>query len=82
MLRISQGSARSLCDGLSRRQFLEVGSLGAFGLSLSSLLRHEALAADDSNRKSQRTSKRSAWWISSPSRLLIRDASHTRPETQ
>src|SRR5262245_33086252 len=33
MLRIL-GSRRTLCDGLSRRDFLHVGGLGAFGLGL------------------------------------------------
>jgi hypothetical protein len=37
MLRIL-GSPRSLCDGLTRREFLHVGALGAFGLGLSDWL--------------------------------------------
>jgi hypothetical protein len=72
MLRISQGPARPLCDGLNRRQFLEVGSLGAFGLSLSSLLRSEARAADGTAKNPQRTSKRSVilvWQHGGPSQL-------------
>ena len=38
MLRIL-GSARRLCDGLTRRDLLHVGNLGEFGLGLSHLLR-------------------------------------------
>src|SRR6188474_836332 len=38
MLRIL-GSARRLCDGLTRRDLLHVGNLGAFGLGLGHLLR-------------------------------------------
>src|SRR5262249_52686053 len=38
MLRIL-GSRRTLCDGLTRRDFLHVGGLGAFGLGLSDLFR-------------------------------------------
>ena len=37
------GSPRRLCDGLSRREFLSLGSLGALGLGLAD---HFALAAD------------------------------------
>jgi hypothetical protein len=45
MLRIL-GSPKRLCDGLTRRDLLHVGSLGAFGLGLSHLLRwNEAGAA-------------------------------------
>src|SRR5713101_1824241 len=38
MLRLL-GSRRTLCDGLSRRDFLHIGGLGAFGLGLSDLFR-------------------------------------------
>lgn len=41
MLRIL-GSARSLCDGLTRRDFLQAGALGGAGLTLAGLLRAEA----------------------------------------
>src|SRR6516162_5421567 len=44
MLRIL-GSPKKLCDGLTRRDFLHVGGLGAFGLALSDLLRLQAGAA-------------------------------------
>src|SRR5438067_822653 len=37
MLSLNAGSAR-LCDGLTRREALRVGGLGAFGLSLPQLL--------------------------------------------
>ena len=43
MLRIS-GSNRKLCNGVSRREFLHAGALGAGGLGLSQLL-----AAEDAN---------------------------------
>jgi hypothetical protein len=39
------GSPRTLCDGLTRRDFLQVGGLGAFGLGLSDLCRWQQLAA-------------------------------------
>ena len=72
MLRINHGQTRPFCDGVSRRRFLEIGSLGAFGLSLSSLLRREAVAADASGRGIQHSSKRSIiliWQHGGPSQL-------------
>src|SRR5262245_52871845 len=36
------GAPRRLCDGLARRNFLRVGALGAFGLSLPRLLQAAA----------------------------------------
>jgi Protein of unknown function (DUF1501) len=72
MLRINQGQTRPFCDGVSRRRFLEIGSLGAFGLTLSSVLRHEAVAADASGRGIQHSSKRSViliWQHGGPSQL-------------
>jgi hypothetical protein len=46
MLRIL-GSPRTLCDGLTRRDLLQVGGLGALGLTLSDFLRlREAKAAE------------------------------------
>ena len=72
MLRINHGQTRPFCDGVSRRRFLEIGSLGAFRLSLSSLLRSEAVAADASGRGIQHSSKRSViliWQHGGPSQL-------------
>ncbi len=72
MLRINHGQTRPFCDGVSRRRFLEIGSVGAFGLSLSSLLRSEAHAADASGRGVQHSSKRSViliWQHGGPSQL-------------
>jgi hypothetical protein len=44
MLRIL-GTPTTLCDGLTRRDFLHVGGLGAFGLGLSGLLRLQEAGA-------------------------------------
>lgn len=44
MLTIHQAGAR-LCDGLSRRDMLHIGGLGALGLTLPELLRSHATAA-------------------------------------
>ena len=48
MIDIETGSTRN-CEGVNRREFLRVGALTAFGLSLPGILRHEALAS--SSRK-------------------------------
>jgi hypothetical protein len=39
------GSRKTLCDGVSRRDFLHLGGLGAFGLGLSDLFRLRSLQA-------------------------------------
>ena len=44
MLRI-QGTARTLCDGVTRRDLLHVGGLGALGLTLAGAARLQARAA-------------------------------------
>ncbi|MBM3460211.1 MAG: DUF1501 domain-containing protein, partial [Armatimonadetes bacterium] len=44
MLRVL-GSARRLCDGLTRRDLLHIGGLGAFGLGLDQALPLQAAAA-------------------------------------
>ena len=50
MLRIL-GSPRTLCDGITRRDFLHIGGLGAFGVGLSDLFRLEKLQAAGSETK-------------------------------
>jgi hypothetical protein len=42
----------SFCDGVSRRNFLKIGTLGMAGLSLPQLLRSEAAAGTSGSRKS------------------------------
>src|SRR2546429_5008599 len=49
MLRLL-GSNKQLCDGLSRRDFLHVGGLGAFGLTLADLLRLESAQGAAANK--------------------------------
>src|SRR5688572_12020653 len=44
MFDIETGSTRN-CEGVNRREFLRVGALTAFGLSLPGILRHEAHAS-------------------------------------
>src|SRR5262245_29685909 len=47
------GQIRQYCGGLSRRDFLRVGALGAGGITLAGLLQNDALAAKEgrSSRK-------------------------------
>lgn len=54
MLHIHQ-RPRRLCDGIARRQFLSVGSLSYFGLSLPDLWRSEAAAASSPGRAKARS---------------------------
>ncbi len=72
MLRIESPSKSRLCDGMNRRRFIEIGSLGTFGLGLSSLLRNEAIAADAAGQSTSHKSKRSViliWQHGGPSQL-------------
>jgi hypothetical protein len=72
MLSIESPATKRFCDGMSRRRFIEIGSLGLFGLSLSKLLCDEARGADASGRSVQHRSKRSVilvWQHGGPSQL-------------
>jgi hypothetical protein len=80
MLSIQSRHSARFCDGLSRRRFLEIGSLSAFGLSLSNLLRNSAHGADSAGRASQHSSQRSViliWQHGGPSQL---DTFDMKPE--
>ncbi|WP_422927602.1 DUF1501 domain-containing protein [Singulisphaera sp. PoT] len=46
MISLTRGSSR-LCDGVTRRDFLRIGSLGTMGLGLPGLLRAESLLEAD-----------------------------------
>jgi hypothetical protein len=52
MFDLVHGSHRS-CDGISRRNFLRVGSLGALGLSLPAFLQARARAASGSGKEKE-----------------------------
>jgi hypothetical protein len=47
MLTVSGKGAITTCDGVTRRDFLQVGTLGALGFSLAAMARLEALGATD-----------------------------------
>jgi hypothetical protein len=51
MLRINGGAGGQFCDGLSRREFLQVGGLALGGMTLPQVLRAEAKAGIRSNHK-------------------------------
>jgi hypothetical protein len=53
MLDVIFGRGAVRCDGVSRRDFLRVGALGALGLSLPSLLQIEARAATKGGSKAR-----------------------------
>ncbi len=46
------GRSRRYCDGISRRNFLQVGAMGIGGLTLADLLRADALAGPAATKKS------------------------------
>jgi hypothetical protein len=52
VLTILNREQQTFCDGVSRRSFLRIGSLGLAGLSLPQLLRAEAQAKETSPQKS------------------------------
>lgn len=59
MIKIQGNTTGRFCDGQSRRNFLQVGTLGFAGLSLPNLLRTRALAAEDG----QQVKNKSVIWI-------------------
>lgn len=72
MFRIMSGSTDRFCDRLGRRRFIEIGSLGTFGLTLPALLQSETRGADSAGRVSRHSSKRSViliWQHGGPSQL-------------
>ena len=45
MLKVTGNGSITTCDGITRRDFLQVGALGAIGLTLSKFAALEALGA-------------------------------------
>ena len=52
MLRIL-GSKKTLCDGITRRDLLQIGGLGALGLGLDDVFRTRSANADSARSKSK-----------------------------
>lgn len=72
MLRIHDTAGARLCDGVSRRRFIEIGSLGLFGLTMPALLRSQARGATQAGGVPRRSSPRSVilvWQHGGPSQL-------------
>ncbi|MFT5522480.1 MAG: hypothetical protein ACI9G1_002762 [Pirellulaceae bacterium] len=72
MLRVVSNSGSRMCDGINRRRFIEIGSLGTLGMTLPGLLASESAAADGSGRTTSHRSKRSViliWQHGGPSQL-------------
>ncbi|MEC9094777.1 MAG: DUF1501 domain-containing protein, partial [Planctomycetota bacterium] len=80
MLRIEGKPGKQLCNGISRRHFIEIGSLSAFGLTLTNLLRGEAQAKSDgvASTKSPR-SVILVWQHGGPSQLDTFDMKMDQP---
>lgn len=72
------GSANRSCDGVSRRNFLRVGSLAVGGISLPNLLRREA-AARDNGTSLKRKAVILVWQAGGPSHLDMYDLKPTAP---
>ncbi len=72
------GRGHKTCDGVTRRSFLCVGSLGLGGLSLPGLLRHEALARA-SGQAVRRKSVILVWLAGGPSHLDMYDLKPAAP---
>ncbi|MCI0464816.1 MAG: DUF1501 domain-containing protein [Gemmataceae bacterium] len=66
------------CDGLSRRDFLKAGVLGATGLTLADLLRARA-AASSNNRPTRNTSVIWLWLGGGPTHVETFDPKMTAP---
>ena len=66
------GKNHRTCDGVSRRSFLQVGSLGIGALTLPNLLRYQAQAAE-SGRPANKKSVILVWLAGGPSHLDMYD---------
>src|SRR5438270_9244109 len=75
MLRIGRGRQRT-CQGMTRREFVEVGACSLLGLSLADLLR---LRADDSYQVGQARSVIFLWLWGGPAQLDTWDPKPNAP---
>lgn len=81
MLDITLSSDRTrLCNGASRRDFLQVGSLGLCGLSLASVLQQEAQAAEAVGSGASRTRAKSVILVYLGGGLTHHDSFDMKPE--
>ena len=73
------GSRQHFCDGISRRNFLQIGAFGA-GLTLADLLRLRAQGASSSGGKATSSSTKSAIMIYLPGGPTHMDMYDLKPE--
>lgn len=73
-----RGKSNKLCDGVSRRRFIEVGGLSLFGLSLADLLKQETQAAAVGEQRKKR-SVILIWQHGGPSQLDTFDMKPNAP---
>ena len=77
MLQVQFGRKERNCEGVSRRNFLQVGALGFGGLTLSNLLANRAVA--DSPATSRETSVVWLWLNGGPTHIETFDPKMTAP---
>ncbi|MBM4002298.1 MAG: DUF1501 domain-containing protein [Planctomycetes bacterium] len=77
MLRITDHGTAHTCDGIHRRDFLEIGSLGALGLTLPQLLAAKARAADSTSQPDDGRSAIMIFNLGAPSQI---DTFDPKPE--
>jgi len=77
MLQVRFGPQQQNCAGIRRRNFLEIGSLGVAGLTLSNLLASRAKAA--AVTPSQETSVVWLWLNGGPTHIETFDPKMTAP---
>lgn len=81
MFNVALSSDRSrLCNGQSRRDFLQVGGLGLCGLSLASLLQQEATAKENSNGATRPARAKSVILVYLGGGLTHHDSFDMKPE--
>jgi hypothetical protein len=68
------------CEGFHRRDFLQIGSAGLIGLSLTDLLRSEAKAKNDSGSKPKAKSVILVWLAGGPATIDMWDNKPEAPE--
>ena len=78
MLRITGEGTAHTCDGVTRRDFLQVGALGAVGLTLPQLLAAEARAAEEKKKEHDNRSVIMIFNLGAPSQM---DTFDPKPES-
>src|SRR6266702_4752917 len=53
MIKVTGNGSITTCDGVTRRDFLQVGTLGALGMSLSKFAAFQAMGAVSENKPDQ-----------------------------